>query len=455
MIFGPRQNKILVVGLGRSGLWAARWLDSLGALVRVLDSRERENLDPAACAEMDRRGIVIETGPHRREQLEKVDMVVTSPGVRLDHPFLNHAKTLGIQVFGEMELAARFVDSPIIAVTGTNGKSTVTSLIGTILTEAGLDVFVGGNLGTPLSALAASGAEPDWVVLEVSSFQLDSVEFFRPHISVILNISPDHLDRYPDYRSYAESKKRIFARQKEGDSLVVNDDDPMLAEVSPPRGVKIFRFGFSGRPGLHAFLNRGRIVVAPGGQWEPIEVSTSRTHLAGRHNMENITASALAACLAGADSSAVQRAVDRFQGLANRMELVNEHNGITFYNDSKATNVAAAASSVSGMDRPVILIAGGRDKGGDYAPLVKAAKGRVKAAVFVGESTALLAKAFKGTVPWETAVDMEDAVKKAVARAVTGDSVLLAPACSSFDMFKDYAERGEAFSLAVQKVING
>jgi UDP-N-acetylmuramoylalanine--D-glutamate ligase len=452
--FDPGPKKVLVVGLGISGTWAARWLASLGSVVRIADNRDLARLDPGVCSEMARLGIPVETGPHRKSQVENVDMVVISPGIPSDLPMLKHARQLGLPVLGEMELAFRSVHSPIIAVTGTNGKSTVTSLIGAMLAEAGRDVFVGGNLGTPLSALAASGAEPDWAVLEVSSFQLDTVEFFRPNISVILNITPDHLDRYPDYQAYVRSKMRIFARQGEGDSLVVNDEDPVLAVVSPPRGVKKFNFGISGYPGRQAFFEDGRVVIKTG-EKGTVEISIERTRLVGRHNMENIMASALVAHLAGIDGPSMQRAVDRFEGLPHRMELICEHRGVAFYDDSKATNAAAAASAVSGMERPIILIAGGRGKGGGYGPLVEAAKSKVRAAVFVGESTELLAKAFKGLIPFETAVDMEEAVKKAAARAVPGDAVLLAPACSSFDMFENYAQRGEAFAAAVERIANG
>jgi UDP-N-acetylmuramoylalanine--D-glutamate ligase len=453
--FDPGQKKVLVFGLGISGSWAARWLASLGAVVRIADSREVELLDPGVLSEMARLGISVETGPHRKRQVEDVDLVLISPGIPLDLPALQHARSMGIPVLGEMELASRFIASPIIAVTGTNGKSTVTSLIGAMLAEAGRDVFVGGNLGTPLSALAASGAEPDWAVLEVSSFQLDSVEFFRPCISVILNITPDHLDRYPDYQVYVGSKMHIFARQSEGDSLVVNDDDPMLAMVSPPDGVKKFSFGKIDYPGRHAFFQDGRVIVKTGENEEAVEISTARTRLAGGHNIENIIASALVARLAAVDVPSIQRAVDRFEGLPHRMELVCEQRGVAFYDDSKATNAAAAASAVSGMDRPVVLIAGGRGKGGSYGPLVEASKGKVRGAVFIGESTRLLAKAFEGLVPFETAVDMEEAVKKAVALAVPGDAVLLAPACSSFDMFKNYEQRGKAFAAAVERIANG
>ncbi|MFO8090278.1 MAG: UDP-N-acetylmuramoyl-L-alanine--D-glutamate ligase [Desulfatiglandaceae bacterium] len=455
MTFDLGQNKVLVFGLGISGSWAARWLASLGAVVRIVDSREMELLDPGVCSEMAGLGVSVETGFHRKSQVENVDLIVISPGIPLDIPALKHARSLGIPVLGEMELASRFVHSPIIAVTGTNGKSTVTSLIGAMLAEGGCDVFVGGNLGTPLSALAASGAEPDWAVLEVSSFQLDTVEFFRPYISVILNITPDHLDRYPDYQAYVSSKMRIFACQSEGHSLVVNDEDPMLAAVSPPQGVKKFSFGVSGYPGRQAYFQDGRVVVKTVEDEEAVEISIARARLVGRHNIENIIASALVARLAAVDAPSIQRAVDRFEGLPHRMELVCEQRGVAFYDDSKATNAAAAASAVSGIDRPVILIAGGRGKGEGYGPLVEAAKGKVKAAVFIGESKRLLAKAFKGLIPFETAVDMEEAVKKAVASAVPGDAVLLAPACSSFDMFKDYAQRGSAFAAAVERIANG
>ena len=448
-------KRVLVFGLGVSGRWAAAWLASLGASVRVADSRDMARLDPDACRVLDGLGISLETGPHRPGQVEDADLIVISPGIPADLPVLEHAGALGIPVVGELELAARFIHSPIIAVTGTNGKSTVTSLMGAVLTEAGFHVFAGGNLGMPLSALAASGAEPDWVVLEVSSFQLDTVETFRPQVSVILNITPDHLDRYQDYQAYARSKMRIFARQTEGQYLVVNDEDPMTAEVRPPEGVKVFRYGFRENLRRQAFVTGDRVVVRLSEQEDPACVSVAESPLAGRHNVENIMVCALVGRLLGVETPAIQRAVDRFNGLPHRMELVAEHLGVEFYDDSKATNVAAAAAAVSGMGRPVILIAGGRHKGAGYEPLVEAAKGKVKAAVFLGEAAGLLADAFEGVVPFETAADMREAVAGAAARAAPGDAVLLAPACSSFDMFTDYAHRGRAFADAVERMIHG
>lgn len=448
-------KRVLVFGLGVSGRWAAAWLASLGASVHVSDHRGRSELDNNWCSELEDLEITIETGNHTVGQVEKADLIVISPGIPTDLPVLDHARSLGIPVVGEMELASRFIHSPVIAVTGTNGKSTVTSLIGAVLMEAGLDVFVGGNLGMPLSALAASGARPDWAVLEVSSFQLDSVETFRPQVSVILNITPDHLDRYPDYQAYARSKMRIYARQTKGQCLVVNDDDPISARAVPPGGVKVFRYGFDEKPGRQAFVKDKVIVVNLQDGSPPATVSVAGAGLTGRHNVENIMACALVGRILGVEAEVMQRAVDRFRGLPHRMELVAEHMGVSFYDDSKATNVAAAAAAVSGMDCPVVLIAGGRHKGADYRALVDAAREKVKEAVFIGEAAGLLAEAFEGEIPFEIAAGMQDAVMKAVAVAAPGDAVLLAPACSSFDMFTDYGHRGRVFAGTVERMIRG
>ncbi len=455
MNFHVSGKKVIVFGLGVTGRWAAAWLASLGASVRVADSRSRDQLDQESCEEMDRLGIPLETGPHGPDQVAGADLVVLSPGVSQDLPVLRHARESGIPVKGEMELASRFVTSPIIAVTGTNGKSTVTSLIGHILKEAGADVFVGGNLGMPLSALAASGAEPDWAVVEVSSFQLDTAETFQPEISVILNITPDHLDRYLDFEAYARAKMKIFARQSAGQFLVLNDDDPVAAGAAPPEGVAVIRYGIEEAPHRQAFKDGGKVKLRSPAGGECAYVSIGASVLRGLRNAENIMASGLVARLLGVETGIVQRAVDRFKGLPHRMELVARHEGVAFYNDSKATNVAAAAGSVSGIESPLILIAGGVHKGASYGPLVDAARGSVKFAVFMGPASDMLAGAFEGVAPFELAADMTEAVAKAAARAVPGDAVLLAPACSSFDMFTDYCHRGRVFTEAVKRLVDG
>jgi UDP-N-acetylmuramoylalanine--D-glutamate ligase len=321
-----------------------------------------------------------------------------------------------------------------------------------------MEIFVGGNIGTPLMAYVAGAAagetKGDYVVVEVSSFQLDTIDTFCPFVSLILNISPDHLDRYPNYEAYVQSKLRVFRNQGPGQCVILNDDDEALTSVNPASGVSVFRYGIEEKEGRHAFVEENMIRACLDGR-EVNYFSIDSIRLPGKHNLENILAIVLGGLIIDIDPSLIQETIDDFKGLPNRLELVTELDGVTFYNDSKATNVDAAVRAVRSFDRPLILIAGGRHKGADYGPLVKAAKGRVKQAIFLGEAKDLLAKSFKGAFPVSMAKKMEDAVSMAYSRAKKGDVILLAPACSSFDMFSDYSHRGQVFRAAVQRVVCG
>ncbi|MBM3303333.1 MAG: UDP-N-acetylmuramoyl-L-alanine--D-glutamate ligase, partial [Deltaproteobacteria bacterium] len=338
--------------------------------------------------------------------------------------------------------------TPMVAITGTNGKSTVTAFVGAMLEASGYSVFVGGNIGTPLMDYAAGERKADIAVLEVSSYQLDTMEEFRPLVSVVLNISPDHLDRYPSYEAYVQSKLRICRDQGEGQHTVLNDDDEALSRFTPPSPVSVHRYGLEKRKNRQAHLeNHGIRATWPGLPGHLF--SLEKCSLAGRHNEENIMACVLTGLALKTDPSVIQQTVDRFKGLPHRLEWVRQIRNVDFYNDSKATNVDAAARSVASFGRPIILIAGGRDKGGDYLPLVEASRGKVKRAILLGEARDLLARAFEGKIPYGIAVDMADAVAQAFAASESGDVVLLAPACSSFDMFTDYAHRGKVFRETV------
>ena len=359
-----------------------------------------------------------------------------------------------IPVVGELELASRFIDTPIIAVTGTNGKTTVTTFLGRMLENAGFNVFVGGNIGTPLIAYAASEQKADYLVLEVSSFQLDTIHAFSPYISIILNISPDHLDRYPDYEAYIQSKLRLYENQGDGQYLILNRDDQRLSSVSPSSGVSLLFYGSEKSEGLHAFLEGGRISASLNGSTRQ-SFSLDAFALPGSHNQENLLGAVLAGMALGIDATMIQKTINQFKGLPHRLEYVGEVNGVLFYNDSKATNVDAAVRAVTSFDRSLILIAGGRHKGADYAPLVTAGRGRVKGAVFIGEAKGLLAESFRDEIPFSFAENMEEAVNRAFSMASKRDAVLLAPACSSFDMFSDYPHRGRVFREAVEGLIHG
>ena len=447
-------KKILVVGLGKSGLSAARYLSKKGAQVAVSELKEERELDRALLQEALKLGIDLETGGHKEETFLNSDMIIVSPGVPLGIGPLKAAAEAGIPVMGEMELASRLINTPLVAVTGTNGKSTATAFLGSMLKDAGLKAFVGGNIGTPLMDYAAGDWRADYAVVEVSSFQLDTMEDFSPIISLVLNISPDHLDRYPDYEAYVQSKLSIFKNQGAGQYAILNDDDQILSQFEPAGGLSVLRYGLEKRENRQAHME-GRSIKAhlPGEKEESFGLE--RFKLPGRHNRENLMGVILTVLILGIGPRIIQRTIEQFQGLPHRLEHVGTLGGVDFYNDSKATNVDAALRSVVTFDRPIILIAGGRHKGADYLPLVEAATGKVKKAIFLGEAKHILADAFKGTIPFALAEDMRDAVSQSFSSSKPKDVVLLAPACSSFDMFSDYAHRGRVFREEVKRLGHG
>lgn len=447
-------KNVLVVGLGISGLWTARWLAGQGAVVTISEIRSETDLDPGTCSEILRLGARLETGGHKKKTFLNTEMIIVSPGVPHDMELLSAAIRSGIPVTGELELASRMIDTPMIGVTGTNGKSTVTALLGSMIENAGFEVFVGGNIGTPLIAYAAGERSVDYVVVEVSSFQLDTIETFSPFVSVVLNISPDHLDRYPDYETYVKSKLRIFSNQGPGQYVILNDDDKMLSSIEIPSGVSLLRYGTEEKEGRHAFIENGGITVCLDGMAHN-RFSIDFFSLPGTYNLENLLSVVLCGMTIGIDPGAIQKTIDEFRGLPNRLECVAEIGGVVFYNDSKATNVDATVRAVMSFEQPLILLAGGRHKGADYTPLVSAARGRVKKAIFLGEAKELLASSFEGVLPFHIAKDMDEAVSISFSCAKSGDAVLLAPACSSFDMFSDYSQRGRVFKAAVERLVHG
>jgi UDP-N-acetylmuramoylalanine--D-glutamate ligase len=443
------KKRILVVGLGRSGLSASRWLIKEGADVTIGEIRSESDLQGELYDEALKLGAKLETGGHSIETFVNQDMIIVSPGVPLEIEPLKAARGKGIPVVGEMELAARLFDTPVVAVTGTNGKSTAVTLLEFMIKGSGATLFVGGNIGTPLMDYVAGDRDADYVLVEVSSFQLDSIEQFCPALSLLLNISPDHLDRYPDYEAYVQSKLRIFMNQGKGHYAILNDDDERLSRFRPMGGVKVLRYGMAEREGRNAFLDGGRMIV---------RLTEKKRHyfdigefrLPGRHNLENLMAVVLAGLALGLKPDVIWNSIKDYKGLPHRIEPVGSIGGIDFYDDSKATNVDASVRSIETFDRPLILIAGGRHKGGDYSPLVKAAEGRVKKAILLGEARFLMAGSFEGVIPFEFADTMREAVSKAFKAAEANDVVLLAPACSSFDMFSDYGHRGRVFREEVK-----
>ncbi len=458
------QKKVLVVGLGMTGLATARFLHHRGAVVTVTDMATEDDL-ATSVLELHQLGIRTEIGSHRRESFESSELIVLSPGVPHTHDFLTGARRKGIPVIGEIELASRFISDPIIAITGTNGKTTTTSLLGAMLVECGMIVFVGGNIGNPLIGHVDREEKVDVVVLEISSFQLDTIETFRPDIGILLNITEDHLDRYPDMAGYAASKGRIFQNQTSEDIAIFNGaDSRVLSETSRINSRK-WVFNGSG------ILQEGARIVGNNLTLEfmscprrtpsstracptlgPISLDIGKTGLYGKHNQENISAAAMAAIAAGGDIRDIQIALNQFKGLSHRIEFVRTLDGVTYMDDSKATNVDAVYRALESFIEPVILIMGGRDKGGDYKILEKVMQNHVKHLILLGEASGLIAAALGNLVPTELVSSMRAAVTKAHQFASAGDVVLLSPACSSFDMFRSYAHRGGVFQSEVQKL---
>jgi UDP-N-acetylmuramoylalanine--D-glutamate ligase len=443
-------KRVLVVGLGRSGIAVARLCAARGAQVTVTDKRSATALGDALTQLPP--SVVQELGGHKRETFLGADLIVLSPGVP-EIPELGAARAAAVEITGELELASQFVAATIVGITGTNGKSTTTTLVGEMLRATGRPTFVGGNLGEPLAeAVGTPAAEAGgFCVVEVSSFQLETVGTFHPRVAVLLNITPDHLDRHGDLQGYAAAKARIFAGQTPDDFAVVNFDDPLAVSASAAACSR--RDGFSITRSLATGAWLGGPLMLKLTNHPPESYPADLPWLIGqRHNQANALAALLAARLAGASPTEARAGLLAFRPLAHRMELVTETDGIAYYDDSKGTNVGAVVAALDGFPRAVVLIAGGRDKGGDYAPLAEAL-GRVgRAAILIGEAAEKMQAAFDGVLPIERAATLETAVEAARRLARPGDAVVLSPACSSFDMFRDYAHRSEVFRDAVARV---
>ncbi|MHB8069441.1 MAG: UDP-N-acetylmuramoyl-L-alanine--D-glutamate ligase [Desulfobaccales bacterium] len=441
-------KKILVVGLARTGVALARFLARRGARVTVTDQA------PAAALAAPRREI---SGLGIKEELgvpqpawAGYDLLLLSPGVPPELTWIGAAREAGIPVWGELELAGHFCTRPLIAVSGTNGKTTTTTLVGELLRASGLNPLVGGNIGTPVVSLLDRQEDADFLVLEVSSFQLDTAPLFHPQAAVLLNISPDHLDRYADLAAYTASKAGLFRNQVPGDLKVLNYDDPAVRPLGEGGG-RVFYFSSTQPLKEGAWLEHGAIRVRIPGKLDEL-FPLRDIILPGSHNQENIMAALLLALDAGAAAGACRQVLARFQGLPHRLQWVAKIGGVDFYDDSKGTNVGAVARSLTFFEQPVVLIAGGRDKDSDFSLLSPLVRQRVKALVLLGETRELLARTWNGLVPAYLADDMAAAVIRAQELAAPGEVVLLSPACASFDMFKDYAHRGETFQKLVEEL---
>ncbi len=446
-----RGKKVLVVGLGKSGLAAALFLRRRGAHVTVSDVRSAEALAKDIPALLDE-GINVEAGGHGLLTFRRQDLIVVSPGVPLDTPELTQAQSFGLPIIGELELAARFLKGRTLAITGSNGKTTTTTLVGEILKESGKPTLVGGNIGVPVVALIDESTDEMWSVLEVSSFQLESTQEFHPAISVILNITPDHLDRHGSFENYALAKERIFAAQTTADCLVLNADNARAAAAAARSKARVYWFSMEYPVDQGAWVEDGQICfrTEKGGVSESI-VPLSAIPLKGGHNVENVLAAVCASRLAGCPAEAVRRAIEKFKAVEHRLEFVATLNGVDYYNDSKATNVDATAKAVAAFPGGIHLILGGKDKNSDYTLLSELLRHRVKAVYTIGSAAAKIESHLRGVVPIHATGTLEKAVAAASLAAHPGDIVLLAPACSSFDQFENYEHRGRVFKELVHE----
>lgn len=434
-----------VVGLGKTGLSACRFLHGQGARVRATDTRTE--LDGESLAVIRETGAELFLGGHPEEFFEGLRDVMVSPGVPLASAPLVRARVKGIRLAGDIEFAWPSLRAPVVVIGGTNGKSTTTTLVAGFLKASGKNVFAGGNLGTPV--FEAADRPFDVIVLEVSSYQCETVEKFRPRVSVLLNITEDHLDRYPSFDEYAAAKFRVFSAMQPDDWAVLSADDPVVVREGKKLRTRQIWFSANGRelPGeglrLDGAVARGSVAG------EPVEIDFGPSPLKGLHNRENLAASAIAARLMGADWASIRKVVPEFRGLRHRCELVRELDGVSYYNDSKATNVGATVRALEGFSGGVILLVGGVEKGGSYQPIRDLLGKIVKRVVTFGTSRGRLAMALEGPVPVDQVETVGEAVRLARSVALKGDSVLLAPACSSFDQFRNYAHRGEVFEQEV------
>jgi UDP-N-acetylmuramoylalanine--D-glutamate ligase len=445
-----QDKRVLVVGLGKSGVASALFLKSRDARVTVSDSKPEAELRNEILLLLEH-GITVETGGHGDRTFRDQDLIVVSPGVPVDAPQLVQARSLGEKVIGEIELAAQFLPGPVAAITGANGKTTTTTLTGEILAAAMIPVLVGGNIGTPAISFVDQATPNTWIVLEVSSFQLETVVEFRPRIAVILNITPDHLDRHKTFANYVGAKARIFENQGPEDFTVLNADDPTTVDLAERTLAQRFLFSRKKEIGMGAFLRNAHIFFRDG-QLEQQIMPLSEIPLKGAHNLENVLAAISVGMLTGAHPEQIRQAVRDFKAVEHRLEFIATIAGVDYYNDSKATNVDATIKALESFPANIHLILGGKDKGSDYAVLNDLLRARVKRVYTIGAAAAKIESHIQGAAEIDRAETLETAVQRASASASAGDVVLLAPACSSFDQFQNYEHRGRVFKEAVRSL---
>ena len=442
-----KDKRVLVVGLGKSGVASALFLKARGARVTVSDTKSPDQLRDEIPLLLDH-GIAVETGGHGERTFRGQDLIVVSPGVPVDAPPLVQARASGEPVIGEVELAAQHLPGPIVAITGSNGKTTTTSLAGDILTAGGLPTVVGGNIGTPAISLVEHAARETVIVLEISSFQLETIQTFRPRVAVILNITPDHLDRHRTFQTYVDAKARIFENQQTSDFAVLNEDDPTCLTLAGRTRGQVFWFSRKKEVKQGAYLEGGRILFRDGaGQREIMLVSEIR--LKGAHNVENVLAGICAGVLLGVAPDKIRQAVRGFKAVEHRLEYVTTIKGVEYYDDSKATNVDATIKALESFPANIHLILGGKDKGSDYTVLNDLLRQRVKRVYTIGVAADKIESHIKGAAEIVHAETLDNAIRRAHAVAQPGDIVLLAPACASFDQFQSYNHRGQVFKEVV------
>ncbi|MFZ0479646.1 MAG: UDP-N-acetylmuramoyl-L-alanine--D-glutamate ligase [Terriglobales bacterium] len=445
-----KDKRVLVVGLGKSGVASALFLKSRGARVTVSDTKPEAELRKEILLLLEH-GVTVETGGHGDRTFRGQDMIVVSPGVPYDAPQLVQARNLGEKVIGEIELAAHFFRGPIAAITGANGKTTTTTLAGEILAAAKVPVLVGGNIGTPAITFVDQARSETWVVLEVSSFQLETIVDFHPRIAVILNITPDHLDRHKTFDNYVNAKARIFENQGGEDFTVLNADDATTAALHGRTRAQIIHFSRKKEIDRGAYVRSGGIFFRDGQHQSEIML-LSEIPLKGAHNLENVLAAISIGMLAGCAPEKIRQAVQNFKAVEHRLEFVAKVAGVDYYNDSKATNVDATIKALESFPANIHLILGGKDKGSDYTLLNDLLRARVKRVYTIGAAAAKIESQIHGAAEIDHAETLENAVQRASEAAVPGDIVLLAPACSSFDQFQNYEHRGSVFKEAVQSL---
>ena len=441
-------KRVLVVGLGRSGVASALFLKAQGARVTVSDTKSEDELREEIPDLLDE-GITVETGGHGERTFQNQDLIVVSPGVPVDAEPIAQARALGQSVIGEIELAAEFLPGPLVAITGSNGKTTTTSLTGQILSTAGLKTLVGGNIGTAAISLVAQATPETVTVLEVSSFQLETIRSFRPKIAMVLNVTPDHLDRHRTFAAYADAKARLFENQQAEDFAILNADDPTCVELAARTRAQVFWFSRTRELQQGAFARAGRIVFRRGKSDEEV-MPVSEIPLKGSHNLENVLAAICAGELMGCQTSKIRAAVCAFKAVEHRLEYVATVGGVEYFNDSKATNVDATIKALESFPANVHLILGGKDKGSDYTVLNDLLRQRAKCVYTIGAAADKIESHLKGTVNLVSSGTIEAAVKQAAVSAQPGDIVLLAPACASFDQFRNYEHRGRVFKELVR-----